>query len=119
MGSFAISRRIDRWVQNEGLEEKEGLLNLVTRGTLVSMHTHGSKLKLTSSSLPLFAEGENQSIVPPGLGNEEGNEGSRQSFNEFRPILGQKLAASRPNPGGMNLVGEIIEGGIPHWKSVR
>ena len=55
MGSFAIPRRIDRWVQNEGLEEK---LNLATRGTLVSMHTHGSKLKLTSSSLPLFAEGK-------------------------------------------------------------
>ena len=95
MGSFAIPRRIDRWVQNEGLEEK---LNLATRGTLVSMHTHGSKLKLTSSSLPLFAEGENQSILPPGLGNE--GRGGKVSMS-FAPFSGKSWLCipSDPTPG--------------------
>lgn len=98
MGSFSIPpRRIDRWVQNEGLEEKEGLLNLATSGTLVSMHTHGSKLKLTSSSLPLFAEGKiNQySLQDWGM---RGTRGGKVSMS-FAPFSGESWLHPDPTPG--------------------
>ena len=99
MGSFAISRRIDRWVQNEGLEEKEGLLNLVTRGTLVSMHTHGSKLKLTSSSLPLFAEGKINQYSLQDWGMRKGTRGAGKVSMSFAPFSGKSWLHPDPTPG--------------------
>ena len=75
MGSFAISRRIDRWVQNEGLGEKEGLLNFSYERDsclFLALCTHGSKLKLTSSSLPLFAEGKINQYYFQGRGMRGG-----------------------------------------------